>query len=359
MSRRLVVTIVAISVLGSCSAPSVTPRQSESPSPPAAASPTSLPAAASPTSLPAAASPSESPTGQYSGPPNPLDLQPTLDESKSASAVIGSEGGSVSAIGSDGATYTLEVPPKALPLPTTITMTPLSDLHGLPMDPAPEHLLGVELAPGGLRMAFPARLTMVPKAALPKAGVATGDYLGDGQDAGLAIAAVTDTGISVEVPHFSGFWTVWPIKMDDWRAFEIYRQAGLERDFENDVAMFLGLGRQGEMLGIAGAAISGLCFAKSRRITIGKCSNRASHSHRSVAPRPSLRWPRSLATEGCSSCWGLAWMSRRPRRPERYTRSSSARSPRSSLASSGAGVSRRSTSVVPLWASSPASRCSS
>jgi hypothetical protein len=232
MVRRLIATALAVTFVGGCSTPSPTPGPSDA-APPSAA-----------------ASPSESPTGHDSGPPNPLDLQPTLDASRSATALIGWEGGTIQAIGPDGTTYTLEVQPEALAFPTTITMTPLSDLDGFGLDPAPEHVLGVELEPEGLQMVVPARLTMATGAAVPEAGVATGDYLGNGQDAGLVLTDFTDAGITFEVSHFSGFWTVWPIHWETWRVVVHYRQRAVERQFENELALLTGIDRQKQLSGL-------------------------------------------------------------------------------------------------------------
>ena len=200
---------------------------------------------------PGAESPSASGdlAGIYDDPPNPLDLQPSLDEAATASALIGWEGGTVSAIGSDGTTYTLEVPAEALPFPTTIAMTPLSDLDGFPPDPAPEHMLGVELAPEGLQLAVPARLTMATDATLPEAGVATGDYLGHGQDAGLVFTDINDAGITFQVSHFSGYWSVWPIDFEDWRVTIQTRQEARERQFEDEIFQIQANDRQKQLLG--------------------------------------------------------------------------------------------------------------
>lgn len=190
------------------------------------------------------------PAGLFTDAPAPHDLQPTLDSTAASSAVIDWGGGTIEATGPSGASYRLEIPPEAVAVATTITLTPLSAVTGFGLDPAPEHALGVELEPEGLQLLMPARLTMSAGDALPEAGVATGDYLGHGQDAGLVLADVTDSGASFEITHFSGYWSIWPLQMEDWRVFDNDRQAALERRLESMMAQFMQFRRSQEILGM-------------------------------------------------------------------------------------------------------------
>src|SRR6266498_2004085 len=57
--------------------------------------------------------------------PNPVTVSPQVDESRSASATIDAAGGTVSASGPNGTSYTLSVPAGALFEDTAITLTPV------------------------------------------------------------------------------------------------------------------------------------------------------------------------------------------------------------------------------------------
>jgi hypothetical protein len=245
MGRRLIATAaVAITVIGGCSTPPPTPVPSDAASRSAAANPSD----AAPPS--AAASPDDE-GGFWARPPNPRNLQPTLAASSTASADMGWAGGTIEASGPAGASYRLEIPPEALPVQTTITMTPLSELTGFgSLDASLEHMLGVELEPEGLQLLVPATLTMMPAVALPPAGIATGDYLGHGEDAGLLLADTTDTTITFEISHFSGYWSIWPLEMEDWRVFENDMQRAKETAVRSQIGKFLMVQRQLQLAGL-------------------------------------------------------------------------------------------------------------
>jgi hypothetical protein len=160
-------------------------------------------------------------------------------------------GGVIEATGPSGATYRLEIPPEALAVETTITMTPLSELTGFgSLDASLEHMLGVELEPDGLQLAAPARLTMSSEAAMPDAGVATGSYLGDGAEAGLVLAERSGSTVGIEVAHFSGYYSVWPLQMEHWRELELDFQAADEAAFEHELAVILGVLRLRQLFGL-------------------------------------------------------------------------------------------------------------
>ncbi|HEY6608616.1 MAG TPA: hypothetical protein VI277_05405 [Candidatus Limnocylindria bacterium] len=225
----MIAAAVAISVVGGCSAPPPTPGQSESTPPPTPGQSGSAPQSS-------AASPGDA-GGLFTDPPDPRNLQPTLATSSTASADIGWEGGTIEASGPSGASYRLEIPPEALAVPTTITMTPLSELTGFgSLDASIEHTLGVELEPDGLELLRPAHLTMRAVEALPEAGVATGDYLGHGEDAALLLTEITDATINFEITHFSGYWSVWPLQMEEWRVIALHEQELIERRLQGYIA---------------------------------------------------------------------------------------------------------------------------
>jgi hypothetical protein len=237
--RRLFPIVVALNVATACATGQATPG----------------PSAASSTPGASGGVESSAPSGFFTDPPAPHDLQSTLASAAATSGVIGWEGGRLEASGPSGATYTLEIPPHSLPVSTEITMTPLSALAGFGLAAAPEHVLGVELEPDGLQLVVPATLTMTPGVALPRAGIASGDYLADGKDAALLLAETSEAAITFEISHFSGYWSIWPLQMPDWRVFELDRQAATERRIQSMMAQFLGFRRQQELLGIAVAPL--------------------------------------------------------------------------------------------------------
>jgi hypothetical protein len=247
----LVATVVAIAFGGACSAPPPTPGPSDS------ASLATPEASDAKSSLQSAAASAGDEGGFWARPPNPRNLEPTLATSSTASADIGWAGGAIEASGPAGASYRLEIPPEALPVQTTITMTPLSELTGFgSLDASLDHMLGVELEPEGLQLLVPATLTMMPALALPPAGIATGDYLGHGEDAALLLADTTDTTITVEISHFSGYWSIWPVEMEDWRVFENDIQRARETAIRSQIGVFLMSQRQLRLAGLLPSEVS-------------------------------------------------------------------------------------------------------
>lgn len=198
------------------------------------------------------------PDGLFSDPPAPHDLQPRLANRAAASAVVGPEGGRLVAEGPLGARFALVIPPGALALPTTITMTPLRSLGGLGLSREPEHVFGVELAPDGLRLITPAHLTTSPRAAIPEAGVATGSYHAHGEDAGLLLHEASASELTIEISHFSGYWSIWPIAIEDWRVLANDRQREIEERLVADVATVLGVEQQKQFMGVADEEPAGL-----------------------------------------------------------------------------------------------------
>ena len=114
--------------------------------------------APSPTPTPSS-TPTATPTPRATPPPPPPappSVAPRLDDANAATERIGREGGTVSATGADGATYTLAIPAGALISDEDITLTPVGAVDGLPFSGG---LAGaVQLAPDGLRLFEPATL---------------------------------------------------------------------------------------------------------------------------------------------------------------------------------------------------------
>jgi hypothetical protein len=132
----------------------------------------------------------------------PIDLALTLDAGKAVEAVVPIEGGSVSATGADGTVYTLDIPANALLTETSIGLTPVTRVDGLPFGGQQTH--AVQLSPDGLFLYEPAVLTIAPVQPIPPGEQLPFGYEADGRDVILAQPVIGSTDIQISVPHFSG-----------------------------------------------------------------------------------------------------------------------------------------------------------
>ena len=132
----------------------------------------------------------------------PIDLALTLDAGKAVEAVIPIEGGSVSATGADGTVYTLDIPANALLTETSIGLTPVTSVGGLPFGGEQTH--AVQLSPDGLFLYEPAVLTIAPIQPIPPGEQLPFGYEADGKDVILAQPVLGSGDIQISVPHFSG-----------------------------------------------------------------------------------------------------------------------------------------------------------
>jgi hypothetical protein len=126
-------------------------------------------------------------------------VAPHPDRTRSASKLIGPEGGEVSASASDGTTFKLTVPPGAVGPATEITLTPVKAIGDFPLSGKPA---AVEFAPDGLRFSQPATLR-ITYARLPKGKLTGFVYDGSGRDFGLRAAKVSGKTLRLSVDHFS------------------------------------------------------------------------------------------------------------------------------------------------------------
>jgi hypothetical protein len=121
---------------------------------------------------------------------------PVLDAPRRVSATIGRSGG---ALGAGG--LMLTVPPGALSEDVTISLTPLLDLAGSPLEGTLAG--GAKLEPEGLRFLRPARLTLVRPAGVAAADLVGFGSAGDGSELHLEPLDVTASALSLDVWHFS------------------------------------------------------------------------------------------------------------------------------------------------------------
>lgn len=131
-------------------------------------------------------------------------VSPVRDSGNAVSADLDVTGGSFSATGADGTVFTLEVPPKSLLSPETITLTPVSSIGGFPFSGGFHS--GVEIEPEGLQLVEPATLSIRPAAPLPKNQTLTYSYGKGGEDF-ILYPRLNDAPDVIQIPllHFSGY----------------------------------------------------------------------------------------------------------------------------------------------------------
>jgi hypothetical protein len=95
----------------------------------------------------------------------PVTVTTTVDETRSASARIGPEGGRLTATGADGSQFTLEIPADALLEEIEVTMTPIKSMEGLPLEGG--LAAGVQLEPEGMSFYDFVTLTIEPAEDIP------------------------------------------------------------------------------------------------------------------------------------------------------------------------------------------------
>jgi hypothetical protein len=136
-------------------------------------------------------------------PPSPRNISVQTDGAHAASArIAAATGGTVTATGADGSTYALTLPPNALTSDETITLTPVSSLAGLK---AGSPAAGVQIAPDGLSLLAPGRLTITPAKAVPVARQIAYFWHGIGQGSGLYAPNPDPKSFTLTLDHFSGY----------------------------------------------------------------------------------------------------------------------------------------------------------
>jgi hypothetical protein len=138
----------------------------------------------------------------FETPSNPISVTLVLDTAYQAEAVIPPEGGTLSLTGGDGTIFQLIFPSGALVVNTTIRMTWVKSLSGIPFG---AESYAVQLEPEGLELYAFAVLTITPAAALPLDQQIPFSYQGSGEDFALALPVVDAREIKVLVDHFSGY----------------------------------------------------------------------------------------------------------------------------------------------------------
>lgn len=133
--------------------------------------------------------------------PKPVQVTVTRDSGRAVSGTVPVGGGTLTAVGGDGSRFTLTIPPKALDGDTTITITPISSIAGLPLNGG--LVAAVHLEPEGLRFNTPAVLRIEPAREVPIQQQVGFGYLGGGNDLHLYPLDSTRA-LTMRLLHFSG-----------------------------------------------------------------------------------------------------------------------------------------------------------
>jgi hypothetical protein len=202
MKSRLqssLVVLVALSIILGCN---VTSSPATTADPSADSSSTT---AETPETIPAAVDSPSQPTDLawiYDTPYDPINLTTAPDDSHQATAVIPVEGGTLTATGADGTTYTLDIPGDALLAETEISLTPVQSLDGLPFGEGTA--FAVQMSPDGLSFNNFVTLTITPAQPIPLNEQIMFDFQAEGQALGLALPGMDPDAIQIKLLHFSG-----------------------------------------------------------------------------------------------------------------------------------------------------------
>ena len=177
---------------------------------------------------------------------NPIDVAVDMETDNTVEALIPVEGGSISATGADGTIYTLDIPSDALLNETTIGLTPVTNISGMPF--GGEKTYAVQLTPEGLFLQNFAILTIKPAVEIPIEEQIFFGYLKDGKDVILAAPVVDSNEIKINVLHFSGNGVTNGLMEVITSVRELFG-GSVERRLENALAERLGIERQRQLLG--------------------------------------------------------------------------------------------------------------
>ncbi len=133
--------------------------------------------------------------------PKVLNVSLSLDSTHSASVVVGKAGGTVTAHEADGSALTLSVPAGALASDTTISLTPIDSLRGLPKGLKLGG--GVQFGPEGLALEHPATVSFVGGAGAK--GIA---WFAAGKALSRYPSTRSGSTVTMRVTHFSGVGAV-------------------------------------------------------------------------------------------------------------------------------------------------------
>ncbi len=131
----------------------------------------------------------------------PLDVITRPDAGRAVSKSIPPSGGSITATGADGDAFTLTLPPGALAVTTTVTLTPIAALTGAPYPLA----AAVQIGPDLLALRTAATLRIVPAPAVPVPDEVTFAWYGPGHDFHLYPVTLDTTRLEFVVTQLHGY----------------------------------------------------------------------------------------------------------------------------------------------------------
>ena len=134
-------------------------------------------------------------------PNDPISVKPTLDNGTQTEGVFSTSGGTLTATGSDGTVFRLDIPANALVTDTLIRMTPVSQIEGMPFG---SDQFAVQFEPEGLQLYANAMLTIIPSQEIPIDQQIFFGYQGLGENLVLLPPVVDSSEIKIVIMHFSG-----------------------------------------------------------------------------------------------------------------------------------------------------------
>ena len=178
---------------------------------------------------------------------NPIHVTPVVDEARRASAIIGPEGGELTATAADGTRFVLRVPADALLLSTPISMTPVARIDGFRLGTMAG---AVELGPDGVTFSGAATLTIEPATPVLLDGQRTFGYRAGGRDLHLELVDPATQAITIPVTHFSAVGVAYAT-LEQVRTLARRTPLDAEAAIKNEVATLLTTRRVDLLLGRA------------------------------------------------------------------------------------------------------------
>jgi len=188
----------------------------------------------------------------------PVNVRLAFDSTNASSEVIGEEGGTVSATGSDGSYFQLVIPKGALHRREKITMIPVSRVDGLPLEKGGA-VATVQLEPEGLRFDKAVKLTLEPAHPVPVGDQVGFAYVTHGTDTHLYPARGDSLSMEMQLLHFSGYGFGKAPPSDPGRIHLLYASAQMAR-LEAELARVIDKARRAELLGDPGSEKENLNF---------------------------------------------------------------------------------------------------
>ena len=162
--------------------------------------------------------------------PNPLTVVAMFDTQNAHSQAIDTDGGSVSITDSKGVRYTLDIPASALDNEVTFTLTPIQDIHGLPLSGGMTS--GVRIEPEGLIFNQSATLSIETTEADAADGMMDMAFAFDGEGSEFHFVPSSSAAVSGAV-----FKLAHPASVSSWNVINIpqTRSYGNGQGTSNDI----------------------------------------------------------------------------------------------------------------------------